>query len=271
MSPELYASYMKIENPIVRKVRREAFGEDIGQFSWTSADEARRFYVLLGLGPTSRVLDVCCGAGGPSLFMARTTGCDVTGIDITPNGIASATELAQSLSLADRARFVCADASEVPFEAGTFDAVICNDSINHFFVRVPVFTEWRRVLKPGGKILFTDPVVMTGMLERDEIIARSGSMGRFVFNVPGTNERALAEAGFVDVTVEDATANIASISKSWVAARSAHERELVDVEGAEAFATFQRFLVTVSALSQERRLSRFVYLAQNRYPAQVHV
>jgi hypothetical protein len=35
-----YTSYMKVEHPLVQRVRREAFGEDIGQFSWTSAEES---------------------------------------------------------------------------------------------------------------------------------------------------------------------------------------------------------------------------------------
>src|SRR5258708_25945661 len=93
-----YSSYMKVEHPLVQQVRREAFGEDIGQFGWTSADEARRFYAQLRLGPTSRVLDVCCGAGGPSLFMARTTGCHVPGLHVTPHRIPSATAQAASPS-----------------------------------------------------------------------------------------------------------------------------------------------------------------------------
>jgi hypothetical protein len=60
---QFYASYMKIEHPVVQQVRREAFGEDIGQFSWTSAEEGRRFYALLGLGEDSRVLDFCWQEG----------------------------------------------------------------------------------------------------------------------------------------------------------------------------------------------------------------
>src|SRR5512139_1440687 len=187
---------MKVTHPVIQKVRREAFGEDIGQFSWTSADEARRFYTLLDLSSTSRVLDLACGAGGPSLFMARTTGCDVTGIDITTNGVASATELAASLDLAERARFECVDATgPLPFDTATFDAVVCMDSINHFYDRVPLFQALRRVLRPGGHLLFTDPIVVTGMLQREEMIARSGAMGRFIFSVAGVNECALAAAG----------------------------------------------------------------------------
>jgi len=258
-----YASYMKVAHPLIQEVRREAFGEDIGQFSWTSADEARRFYALLELDRTSRVLDVACGAGGPSLFMARTTGCDVTGIDVTPNGVASATELAASLGLAERARFACVDATgPLPFEAGAFDAVVCMDSINHFYDRVPLFRELHRVLCPGGRLLFTDPIVVTGMLQREEMLARSGAMGRFVFSVPGVNERALAAAGFVDVETEDVTDNIERISTSWAAARARHVDALVEVEAAEPYATFQTFLLTVSLLSRERRLSRWLYRAR---------
>lgn len=260
---EFYASYMKVTHPVIQRVRREAFGEDIGQFSWTSAEEARRFYGLLGLSSSSRVLDVACGAGGPSLFMARTTGCDVTGIDITPNGISSATELAASLDLADRARFQCVDASgPLPFDAATFDAVMCMDSINHFYERVPLFRELRRVLRPSGHLLFTDPIVVTGMLRREEMIMRSGAMGRFIFSVAGVNERALAAADFVDVQAEDVTANIERVSTDWAAARERHHDELIEVEAAEPYATFQTFLLTVSTLSRERRLSRWMYRAR---------
>jgi SAM-dependent methyltransferase len=260
---EFYASYMKVAHPVIQKVRREAFGEDIGQFSWTSADEARRFYTLLGLSTTSRVLDVACGAGGPSLFMARTTGCEVTGIDITPNGVASATELAASLDLAERACFKCVDATgPLPFDAATFDAVVCMDSINHFYDRVPLFQELRRILRPGGHLLFTDPIVVTGMLQREEMIVRSGAMGRFIFSVAGVNERALAAAGFIDVQAEDVTANIERVSTDWAAARERHRDELVEVEAAEPYATFQTFLLTVATLSRERRLSRWMYRAR---------
>ena len=258
-----YSSYMKVGNPIVQQVRHEAFGEDIGQFGWTSANEMRGWFARLGLGETSRVLDVACGAGGPALFMARTTGCDLTGIDITPNGVASATELAANLGLSDRARFHCVDAKGAwPFDDGAFDALTCVDSINHFYDRVTMLREARRVLRPGGQLLFTDPIVVTGMLRREEMITRSGAMGEFVFCVPGTDERALAEAGFVDVDATDVTANIAMISSSWAAARTRHEAALVEVEGAEAFATFQRFLETVATLSTERRLSRWLYVAR---------
>jgi SAM-dependent methyltransferase len=262
---EFFSSYMKIADPLVQQVRREAFGEDIGQFSWTSADECRRLHAMLELGPQSRVLDVACGSGGPSLFMAQASGAHVTGIDVTANGVAAATETAAALELSARTRFVQVDASgPLPFDADTFDTIVCIDSMNHFFDRVSPLREWFRVLRGGGRVLFTDAVVVTGLIEREEMIARSGSMGRFVFSVVGSNEKALAAAGFVSIEAEDVTANIELISSRWTAARARHAAALAAVETPERYASFQRFLEVVALLSRERRLSRWLYRARKR-------
>jgi SAM-dependent methyltransferase len=254
---------MKIEDPLVRAVRSEAFGEDIGQFGWTTADEMRRFFGLLELGAQSRVLDVACGSGGPALFMARTTGCHVTGVDITESGIRTATDMAASLGLSGHVLFQQVDASRpLPFDDSSFDAVTCMDSMNHFLDRVSLLREWHRVLRPGGRILFTDPIVVTGMLSREEIMTRSGSMGLFIFTPPGLDEDFIEAAGFAAPYVEDVTDNIALVSENWHRARANHAAELAEVEGQGPFDNFQSFLAMVHKLSSERRLSRILYIAR---------
>jgi SAM-dependent methyltransferase len=258
-----YSSYMQIQDPLVASVRSEAFGEDIGQFGWTTADEMRRFFQLLELGPRSKVLDVACGSGGPSLFMARTTGCHVTGVDITYSGIETAAETAAALGLTALARFQQVDAGgPLPFEDNSFDAITCIDAMNHFLNRTPLFKEWFRVLQPGGRILFTNPVVVTGLLEREEIIARSGSMGVFVFTPPGLDERLVEAAGFASPLVEDVTPNIELVSRRWRQARENHAAGLAKLEGQATFDAFQRFLASVNKLSSEQRLSRMLYVAR---------
>jgi SAM-dependent methyltransferase len=258
-----YSSYLQIQDPLVVAVRREAFGEDIGQFSWTTADEMRRFFQLLELGPQSRVLDVASGSGGPSLFMARTTGCHVTGVDIAYSGIHTANDLAAALGLTTQSLFERVDASRpLPFEDGTFDAIICIDAIDHFMDRLSLFKEWHRVLRPGGRILFTDPIVVTGLLERDEIITRSTSMGIFIFTPPGHNERFIEAAGFAPPLVEDVTDNIVLVSGQWRQGREKHAAELAELEGQTTFDNFQRFLAMVQRLSSEKRLSRILYVAR---------
>ena len=69
-----------------------------------------------------------------------------------------------------------------------------------------LFDEWRRVLRPAGRALYTDPVVVTGLVSREEVATRS-STGNFEFGPPGINERLLAEAGFQLVKTEDVTGN----------------------------------------------------------------
>ncbi len=150
-------------------IRRAAFGEDIGQFSWTTADEHRRFQHRLGIGPDSSVLEVASGSGGPALFLVRSTGCRLVGIDIHAAGITAANDAAAQQGLSDNASFLVHD---------------------------------------------------------------------------------------------DATENIAAVAAAWHRARTLASRQLNELEGPEANATFQHFLHIVHLLSAERRLSRLAYTAR---------
>src|SRR6185503_18468830 len=69
----------------------------------------------------SRVLDVGSGLGGPARFLAATCGCDVTGIDLTPEFCAVANELTRLTNLDDRTRFQVGNALELPFRDASFD------------------------------------------------------------------------------------------------------------------------------------------------------
>src|SRR5690349_3179356 len=96
------ATYSRFNHAVVTRVRREAFGEDIGQNSWMTADECRMYCAWLGLGSESRLLEVGCGSGGPAIFIARTTGARVTGVDINPYGIAAGNTMARAEHLEGR-------------------------------------------------------------------------------------------------------------------------------------------------------------------------
>ncbi len=244
-------------------VRAEAFGEEIGQNSWLTADEHRHFFELLELDATSKVLEVASGSGGPALFMAAETGCDVTGIDLHETGVAAGNAAAAERGLAERARFVVGDAREpLPFRDATFDAVECIDSMNHLAERARVLEEFHRVLRPGGRVLFTNPITVTGILRREEMTIRSRGMGEFVFTAPGVDESLLAEAGFTEVRMEDVTPNMERVASRWGEARERHAAELQEIEGAEEFAWLQEFLGVVHLLARERRLSRLVYVGR---------
>jgi len=189
---DLYgASYRNFASALYAEIRREAFGEDIGQTGWLTAEEQDVFIARLRLSRTSRLLDVACGSGRPTLRIARKTGCRVSGIDLHGEGIASAKASAAELGCAERADFHQGDASgRPPFADGHFDAVMCIDAINHLPDRARVLEEWRRVLKPGGRLLFTDPIVLTGPVTNREIAVRA-SIGLFVVVPAGLDETLL--------------------------------------------------------------------------------
>ena len=244
------------------EVRRETYGEDLGQASWMTATEARRWFNLLQVRRGGDALEVACGSGGVTCVMARHTGATCVGVDINAHGIEAAKTRAERDGISSLVSFQTTDAgSRLPFGAEAFDAVFCNDSINHLPDCAAVLHDWYRILRPGGRLLFTDPIVVTGQLSNEEIRTRS-SIGFFLFTPVGHNERLLEQTGFTVRGVEDVTDAVVSVSRRWRDARACRREQLVALEGKEPFEAVQRFLAAVHVLASERRLSRYMYLAE---------
>lgn len=261
---DLYNStYSHFSEQVLAANRRETYGEDIGQNSWITAEEYDTFLDWLGVARADHVLEVACGSGGPALYLAGKHGSRVTGIDVNENGIATAEQAALSSHSAE-VHFRVADVNQrLPFEDASFDAIVCVDSMNHFRDQLGVLREWHRVLKPGRRILFTDPVVLTGSVSNEELAVRS-SVGFLLFVPPEATEQFIAEAGFRLLQREDVTDNAALVSGRWHTARQRYRGELLMIEGEERFEGLQRFAATVHQLTSERRLSRFAYLAEKQ-------
>src|SRR5215218_3634725 len=199
---------------------RAVYDDSCGQTSWTPTALYDRYYRWIDVAPDSRVLDVACGAGGPALRLARGAGCALVGIDLSARAIATATALADEQGFGDRARFVCHDATQpLPFPDQAFDAVVCVDALVGLPDRPRIFAEWARVLKPGGRLIFTDPV-LTGPISNAELAARTPFF--FVLAPPGYHERLLGEAGFELLRRDDVTADLAEVARRHREARAAH-------------------------------------------------
>jgi SAM-dependent methyltransferase len=256
------STYSHFTDRVLSNIRKETFGLDIGQNSWLTVDEYDRLLSWLRLTSDHHVLEVASGSGGPALYLAKTAGCRVTGIDINEEGMTTSSQMAASSNQAHRVRFRLADANaRLPFDDDIFDAVLCIDSMNHFPDRLAVFREWHRVLRPGYRAIFTDPVVITGPVTNDELALRS-SIGLFLFVPPLVNERLIKKAGFQLIRQEDVTKNATLIAGRWHEARERHKDVLLQIEGEERFEGLQRFFASVHQLTSERRLSRIAYLAE---------
>ena len=104
----------------------------------------------------AKVLDVGCGFGGTSRYLAKKLGPDshVTGITLSPNQVKRGTELAQEQGVADNTKFMVMDALNMDFPDHSFDIVWACESGEHMPDKKKYMEEMMRVLKPGGKFAF---------------------------------------------------------------------------------------------------------------------
>ncbi len=106
---------------------------------------------LCRIDSAKKVLMVGCGTGFSACYLAREIGCDVVGIDIAELSIEKAKERAKRQGVSNKAKFRVGDAHVLPFEAGTFDAVI-TEFVSQFLDRERAFKEFTRVLRPGAYV-----------------------------------------------------------------------------------------------------------------------
>ena len=111
---------------------------------------------MIGLTPTSRVLDVACGKGTTAVFLAKEFECDVVGIDYGDHNVAAARTLAQAEQVDARVQFKRSDAETLPFLDQSFDAVICECAFCTFPDKVTAAKEFCRVLRLGGRVGISD-------------------------------------------------------------------------------------------------------------------
>ena len=110
-----------------------------------------------GIDGSARVLDLGCGNGNTAVWLCRTTGARVTGIDLSGVRIENAIEaLGDTPELAPRLEFHKASATELPFADGAFSHIWSQATIYHIPDKAKTLQEAYRVLQPGGVMVFDD-------------------------------------------------------------------------------------------------------------------
>jgi len=138
------------------------WGQHIHHGYWVRGDETKeKAQVQLiehlaqtaGIKPGCRILDVGCGLGGSSIYLARNVAAAVTGITISPVQVAIAKKLAASEQV--NATFLLMDAEAMEFDQ-LFDVVWSVESVSHYQQIPKFFSSAARFLNPGGMIAMTD-------------------------------------------------------------------------------------------------------------------
>ena len=256
------AHYREFADEVYSALRRAEFGDDFGQNNWLTLPELERFASQLELAAGVRLLDVACGAGGPALHLAELTGCAVTGVDLEdecrrqcgaarrrgrPRGTGALPAGRREQAAAARGRLLRGD--PLPGCAQPPAGPPC------------------RVRRLGALADARRPAAVHRRCHRDgarrQPRARDPQLDRLLRLRPARHRRAAPDRGRAERTRHRGHDGEHG-GRGAPPSRRAPERAetLRRLEGDEPFERRQGFLEMVARLADERRVSRFTYLAE---------
>lgn len=159
---------------------------------------------LRNLDAGTRVIDLGAGYGGAARWLAKTSGCHVSCLNLSEAQNARNRVLSEEAGLSDLIEVIDGSFEDIPFDAGQFDVAWSQDSILHSGHRDKVLEEIDRVLKPGGEVIFTDPMqaddcpqgVLQPVLDRIHL----QTLGSFAFYREQARKLGWEELDIVDMT-----------------------------------------------------------------------
>jgi SAM-dependent methyltransferase len=219
----------------------------LDQWHYHGTEAIRAAAGWLGLGPASRVLDIGAGIGGPARYLAHTTGCHVTAIELQPELHAIGVDLTRRSGLDGRVVHVCADALTCPLPDASFDAAVSWLAILHIPDRPRLCTRMARALRAGGGCYIEDLCMRAPFAPADLHDLREVVCG---ISMSSINDYAgdLRSAGFVDITPTDLTGDWAPYAAERLTAWRQNHEAYAHVHGEGAYAAQEKFYSVIARL-----------------------
>lgn len=232
----------------------------LDQFHVGGLDATIAFAERVGVTPELRVLDAGSGLGGPARYLAQTFGCHVEGVDLAPDYVALATMLTERAGLADRVAFREGDLTDLPFADGSFDLVWTQHVAMNISDRAGLYRELRRVLKPGGRLAFYDPVATDGHPDLVYPVPWSEDGESSTLLTAEETRAVLDVSGFTVTRLDDVTAHATGWARAQGTTSQSAEPNLANILG-------PRMAVMAANIAQnlrERRAGLVMGIAEAR-------
>jgi SAM-dependent methyltransferase len=155
-------------NRIWRETAYQAdFPIEFAHIGFLTLGEAQRLLDHLDLAPGDLLVDLACGAGGPGLWAAQTSGATLVGVDPNESGLSAARQRAEAVGMSNQATFQRGTFKATNLGDASVDAIMTIEAFQYAPDKRAALMEFARILKPGGRVgivcFEVDPTKVSGV------------------------------------------------------------------------------------------------------------
>lgn len=192
------------------------------------------------------VLELGCGDGRSALMLARRFGCRVTALDANPANLAAARNAVNQRDMEDRVTLLDRPVDDTGFGHATFDSVMASEPCRAVADKAALIREAARVLRPGGRLLLCDVVVLRPLEvgakeERTQVVHWLRMLlGRARMVASASYASMCVDAGLEVKRVDDLTSKVLPTIECWKARAEEHRAQAIEALGEPRFREFLR-------------------------------
>ncbi|MEM7424639.1 MAG: methyltransferase domain-containing protein [Pseudomonadota bacterium] len=202
---------------------------------------------MMGATPSSEVLEIGSGIGGPSRYLAHSAGSQVTALELQPDLNDLAASLTERCGLSGRVSHFCGNFLDQPFGGRTFDAIMSFLVFLHIPDRKRLFSLCHAALKPGASMVIEDFTKLKEPTPEEAEALRVKVQCSYVPD-PQTYQSQLEEAGFEVVSFEDMSVSWTAFTSERLAAFRGRREHNLRVNGEDLTNGLEDFYATAAGL-----------------------